>query len=166
MKFLESKPWKKGQYTKITPDKPLKCCFRFPRVVDYDHCSSGTWCLFWSTCLCVFPWACHDEVEKGLISPRKCFSSLSHAEVWRIKVHWFPQPPGHRLKCELWPRPLLEVFLLTAPNSATPPLIHPLLPPYPRALSKGIICLLIHPVIVVVWFQKHLKGISADQVQM
>lgn len=23
----------------------------------------------------------------------------------RIKVHWFLQPPGHRLKCELWPQP-------------------------------------------------------------
>lgn len=83
-------------------------------------------------CVCVFPWACHDEVEKGLISPRKCFSSLSHAEVWRNKVHRFLQPPGHRLKCELWLRPLLEVFLLTAPTSATPPLIHPLNTSYPR----------------------------------
>lgn len=66
--------------------------------------------------------------KRSLISVRQCFSRLRQVEDWGIKVHWFLQPPGHRLKCELWLRPLLEVCLLapTTPTTTSIPSIHPL----------------------------------------
>lgn len=104
--------------------------------MHFSDCTPVDTCVYVSVC-CTLSW--QGREKKNLISLRQCFSNLSQAEVWRIKVHWFLQPPGHRLKCEL--TPLLEVFLSTDPTST--PYHHPIHPlarnaDFPSAVYKGI----------------------------
>lgn len=111
--------------TNIWPICEVSLTLHLPRGLWSVHFSDSVHvCIHVFVCLFAVP--CHDEEERSLILARQCFSSLRQAQDCRIKVHWFLQPPGHGLKCELWLRPLLDVFL--------PP--HPHLQSHPSPVSE------------------------------
>lgn len=104
--------------------------------------------MYMYVCVCMFSVPCHEEEERSVISLRQCFSSLRQAEDWRIKVHWFLQPPGHRLKCELWLGPLLGCWRCSYCNPHHP--IHPL--PLNTQFPSPVFFIATFPTIISVCF--------------
>lgn len=81
---------------------------------------TNVWCFpVTPWCLYLFPVPCHDEDGRSVISLRQCLSNVRQAEDWRIRLHWFLQPPGHKLKCELWLRPSQLAIILFIPCCLT-----------------------------------------------